>query len=96
MDFKGYRLIEDYPEFHYSIEGIEVFELIHPKKDGLGLLRTFSVLGANQTVWFVADPSDGAVYESSAGVWEDGRLRLSPAEATTFTITMTRAGRIGL
>lgn len=96
VDFKGYSLVEQYPEFHYSIDGMEVFELIHPKEDGSGLLRTFRIPGAGQTIWFVTDPHDGAIYESTAGQWEDGRLRISPDEAKAFTITMTRTEGTGL
>ena len=31
VDFKGYQLVNRYPEFHYTIDGIEVYELIKPK-----------------------------------------------------------------
>ncbi|OGG46518.1 MAG: hypothetical protein A3F84_15875 [Candidatus Handelsmanbacteria bacterium RIFCSPLOWO2_12_FULL_64_10] len=37
--FLGYRLIEGYPEFHYLKDGAEVYELITPLDDGVGLKR---------------------------------------------------------
>jgi hypothetical protein len=41
-------------------------------------------------VWFFTNQQDDAMqYESSAGRWDGKKLRLSPAEARQFTITMT-------
>lgn len=90
VDFKGYRLVRQYPEFHYVIDGMEVFELIHPKQDGSGLIRTFRIPQANQSIWFVHDPQDGVSYKSSVGKWKNGRLELTSDEAKEYTITMTK------
>jgi hypothetical protein len=91
VDFKGYRLIKSYPEFHYTINGIDVFELILPKADGTGLDRTFRIPGAKNTIWFVFDPGDGVRYISSAGKLTNGQIKLSPEDARHFTISMTMA-----
>lgn len=88
--FKGYQLIKRYPEFHYTINGIDVYELIKPKEDGTGLIRTFRIPKTDRTVWFVCDPADGVSYQSSDGKWINGKLRILPAEASRFTITMTK------
>jgi azurin len=88
--FKGYQLIERYPEFHYTINGIAVYELIKPKEDGTGLTRWFRIPKTDRTIWFVADSTDGVSYESSAGKWINGKLRILPEEARRFTITMNR------
>lgn len=90
VKFKGYKLIERYPEFHYTINGIEVYELIKPKEDGTGLIRRFRIPQTKRMIWFVADPEDGVDYQSSAGTWRDVRLRLLPEEAREFTVTMTK------
>lgn len=89
VSFKGYRLIARYPEFHYSINGIEVFELLKAKADGSGLTRTFRILNNNRTIWFVVGKDDGIDYKSSNGRWIDGSLKLTPLESREFTITMT-------
>lgn len=88
--FRGYRLIKSYPEFHYTINKLEVFELILPKEDGTGLERTFRIPNASTSVWFTTGSADGVRYSASAGKFIDGKLKLSPKEAEHFTITMTR------
>lgn len=90
IDYKGYQLINRYPEFHYTVDGVTVYELIRAKEDGSGLIRQFRIPQADKTIWFVTEPNDGVVYESSCGKWENDRLRLTPAEARQFTITMTK------
>lgn len=90
VEYKGYRLVNEYPEFHYTLDGMEVYELIKEKADGNGLIRSFRIPHANQTVWVFTNKEEDAIeYESSAGKWKAGRLELSSAEAREFTITMT-------
>jgi len=89
LDYKGYKLINRYPEFHYKINGIDVYELILPKTDGKGLIRTFSIPDVKNTIWFITDPFEGVKYEASAGAWVGNRLKLTPKEARKFSITMT-------
>ena len=90
VEFIGYHLIKRYPEFHYTINGIEVYELIKPKEDGTGLIRAFRIPKTNRLIWFVFDSKDGVNYTSSVGKWINGKLKLLPVEARQFTITMTK------
>jgi azurin len=88
--YKGYRLIDRYPEFHYTLNGLDVYELNRPKADSLGLIRVFRIPRANRVVWFYTNRQDDAIeYEFSAGHLEDKKLKLSSKEAREFTITMT-------
>ena len=90
VSYKGYRLINRYPEFHYTLDGFDIYELVLPKQDGHGLIRTFRIPNANKTVWFYPGlENESAEYEFSAGKLEEGVLKLSPQEALEFTITMT-------
>lgn len=90
VQFKGYRLVDRYPEFHYTLNGIDVYELIRPKPDGLGLIRNIRIPHADQTFWFYTNRRDDAIeYEFSAGQFGDRKLKLSAQEAKAFTITMT-------
>ena len=90
IQYKGYCLIDRYPEFHYILNGMEVYELIREKADGNGLVRSFRIPHTEQIVWFFTNREENAIeYESTAGKWKDGKLELSPAEAKEFTITMT-------
>ncbi|WP_255484572.1 plastocyanin/azurin family copper-binding protein [Pedobacter sp. AK017] len=89
-EYKGYRLVDKYPEFHYTLNGIDVYELILPKEDGKGLVRKFRIPDANKEVWFAANLHDEAVtYEASAGNWDHEKLRLNPQQAREFTLIMT-------
>lgn len=89
-EYLGYRLIDRYPEFHYRIADADIYEIVHPKTDGTGLVRTIRVTGTQQPVWFVYDPSDGVSYESSIGSWDGNTLRLSSEQAKEFTLTMSK------
>lgn len=90
VKYKGYRLVDEYPEFHYTLDGIDVYELNREKADGNGFVRTFRIPDARQKIWLVTNKEDDAIkYESSSGKWEEGKLELSSTEAKEFTITMT-------
>lgn len=86
--FLGYRMRDRRPEFRYRLGDLEVREWVRSAEEGTGLVREFRVRGARDTVWFVADQSEEIDYEASAGSWSGRRLRLAPAEATSFTVTL--------
>lgn len=88
--FKGYKLVDRYPEFHYTIDGKHVYELIKPKEDGSGLIRFFKVPDAGQPVYFVFDSSDGARYVSPKGEISRNQIMLTPDDAREFVIIMTK------
>lgn len=90
VGFKGYRLVDGYPEFHYTLNGADVFELITPGEKGMGLVRTIKIPGCDRRVWFMTHPADGVRYRSSKGQWVSGNLCLSPEEGGLFTIIMTK------
>ncbi len=93
VEYKGYSLINRYPEFHYTLDGIDVYELILPKEDGSGLIRKFRIPNIKNTVWFNTKPLDGAIYESSSGKWQENTLKLSASQAKEFIIIMSRKER---
>jgi azurin len=88
-EYKGYQLINRFPEFHYTLNGKDVYELVKPKEDGSGLVRHFRIPKAEKLTWFIADDQDRVAYEASAGTWENGKLKLSAEQAANFSITMT-------
>jgi len=90
IKYKGYRLVERYPEFHYTLNGIDVYELIRPKSDGFGLIRDFRIPYADRKFWFFVNRQDDPIeYEFTSGRYKNKKLELSPAEAKAFTITIT-------
>jgi azurin len=88
--YKGYRLVNRYPEFHYVVNDVEVYEYILPAKTGTGLIRTFRIPHAKENVVFITNEGRGIRYTSSAGKWENGKLILNPIQAKQFTITMIK------
>jgi uncharacterized cupredoxin-like copper-binding protein len=89
IEFRGYSLVNRYPEFHYTVNGIDVFELIIPRDDGKGLIRKFRIPEAKDNVWFASNAESASVeYEVSAGNWINGKLKLSAEEAKSFSINM--------
>lgn len=90
VDFKGYRLIDRYPEFHYTIDGKDVYELITPKADGSGLVRSFKIPEATQPLYFVFDHGDGAEYTTSKGRIIGNQINLTADDAREFVIVMTK------
>jgi azurin len=90
VDFKGYKLMDRYPEFHYTIDGKDVYELIKPKEDGGGLVRSFKIPEATQPLYFVFDNSDGAHYTTSKGKINGDHISLTADDARDFVIVMTK------
>ena len=94
VDFKGYKLIDRYPEFHYTIDGKDVYELIKPKEDGTALIRSFKVPEATQPLYFVFDNNDGAEYTTSRGMIKGNQINLTADDAHEFVIVMTKKGTV--
>jgi azurin len=89
--FKGYRLVDGgYPEFHYTVGGADVRELVKPRAGGPGIVRNFEIT-TTQPMRFITDPEGGATFSSSAGTMRGKVLNLTPDQARHFSITMTPA-----
>jgi azurin len=90
VKYKGYRLINRYPEFHYTVNGTDVYELIKPKEDGYGLVCEFRLPNVHGNVWLINNAQNNSLsYEHSAGKQEKNMLKLSASEAKDFSITIT-------
>ncbi|HEV7868226.1 MAG TPA: LamG-like jellyroll fold domain-containing protein [Chthoniobacteraceae bacterium] len=87
--FRGYRLRDRYPEFHYELDGVEVRELIKPPHHGSGLAVTLTIAAANSPVFYVTDPEGGATFTSDVGAFDKGVLVLTAGQARAFTVTLT-------
>jgi len=90
----GYRLVHGYPQFQYSLDGVEVSELVRPRPGGAGLEISFEIPSASGPVYLAIDPEGGASVASSAGKWNGALLTLAPNEAGHFTVTLTERERI--
>lgn len=88
VQFKGYRLIDRYPEFRYLVNGVEVRELIRPRAGGRGLVRTFTIAPTKQPLTFVATAQPGIQYKPSTGRLQNNQVRL-PAGTRQFSLTLS-------
>jgi len=61
--FRGYRLVDSLPEFHYQLDGVDVYELIAPVESGI--VRRFRIGEVSQPMWFVPREAEGVRIESS-------------------------------
>jgi uncharacterized cupredoxin-like copper-binding protein len=91
-DFKGYRLIDGYPEFRYTFSGVDVRESIRLADIGKGIVRSFYMKHLTQPIRFYRPTGTADRVTCSAGQWEGDVLRLSPEEAASFTITILEPG----
>jgi hypothetical protein len=86
--YKGYRLIQGYPEFIYKIGDYEIRELIQTSKNNLGITRKFSV-SPKIPITFKLTPDGSSSYSSSAGkISSDGTLELTAKQAMEFDLTI--------
>jgi azurin len=88
VDFKGYALVQGYPEFRYTIDGVAVKELVKEQDGGKGLTSTFTV-DSDQPLFYVVEASESALFSSPAGTFTDGILKLAAKAGRSFSVTLT-------
>ena len=88
VKFLGYGMKGGLPVFRYTADGMAVTESYSPVSEGMGFVRSFTV--------FTPDPitldfptQSGVTITSDKGRLERGKLTLTPAEATAFTLTFS-------
>lgn len=88
--FRGYRLIDGYPQFHYQVDGIDVYERILPEKSGKGLTREFKILRVDRPMWLLSGGTSGVALSSTIGRFEDGKLKIPRGTEVKFEVTVTK------
>lgn len=87
IQYLGYRIKEGgYPEFHYTVNDVEVYELIVPSTDGKRLARQFTLPHVEADVVFTYTSQSSAIVTSDQGKWQGKSLLLNLDEAQKFTI----------
>jgi len=61
--FRGYKLVDGYPEFHYLVDGVDVYERVIPAERGIR--RLFRVGEVSEPMWFVPAEAQGVEIEST-------------------------------
>ena len=87
-EFLGYRKIDGRPEFHYRVNGVDVFELITPLHSVIGIQRSFRIPNNKKKVTLPVGTTSRVAFEHSAGKLKDGVLTLTGKEAAAFTVSI--------
>ncbi len=95
VQFKGYRMLNGYPEFRYTVNRVEVSELIMSRPMGDGLVRKFTIGSTDSRVQFIADTGGGIDLSADKGEFKNGRLAIDARFGAELTITMARAAENG-
>lgn len=82
IEFKGYRLVDRNPEFHYVINGVDVYESF--KVEGDQLIRTFRIPDAPNEIRIGIDPS----VTPSHGHIRNDVLVVKPEHAQQFLLAI--------
>ena len=90
--FKGYALIQGYPEFHYTIDEVLVKELVKEHDAGKGLTSSF-VVDSDKPLLYVVDATQSALFSSSVGAFADGTLTVPAKKGRSFSVTLIPAAK---
>jgi hypothetical protein len=79
--FKGYRLLGDAIEFSYEVDGIRVRELVAPRPDGRGIVRTFHPADGEGSGawWYLPGATKGGELRAPGGHPDAGGYRFDAA-----------------
>ncbi len=87
--FRGYRLVDGHPEFHYEIGGVEVYERITATDKKDGIRREFHLPRVDQPTWLLLE-KDEAVTITSSIEESAGRLVIPTGRDVRFVVTAKR------
>ncbi len=73
--FRGYGIVDKFPEFTYLLDGVEVRERITPVEKGLGIVRSFELDPAGRPVFFAAVDDPKLAVSSPDGTFQPAQLR---------------------
>jgi len=90
-EYIGYVLEDHYPTFKYRLNGVEVEERIRPTLDKAGMYRQFSFKNPNDIVWYQMPRGQQVEVDFDQGRLEGQYLKLSPSEASSFTLTIAES-----
>ena len=88
--FRGYRLIDGHPQFHYEVNGIDVYERVVAADGNRGIVRQFTIPQLSKPAWFLLEASDGIKILSSLGQPVNQRLSIPQGTDVRFSITITK------
>lgn len=87
VKFRGYRLVEKFPEFQFDVDGVPVRQRVSKASDK-GVTMEFELGPTKGDVWFIAPEIAGVSFSSAAGKFEHGRLRVPGAALVKFSVRL--------
>lgn len=90
--FKGYRMRDEFPEFHYSVGGAEVYERIRPTEAAEGFRWEFRIERVQVPLRFDAGVEGPLRMTANRGTVEQGNVRIPIDGDTRFEILVGSAG----
>lgn len=87
-DFRGYTLINGYPEFKYQMGEVMVRELILPAEKLPGFQIQYILEGVNEPIWYVLSDNENLQVSTSKGEMKGNMIKLTSEQAREFTITI--------
>ena len=87
-DYRGYRIVDGYPEFHYRLDGVDIHERIEGAPDGNSFARRFRLPDVRRPMWFVVEEPAGVDVTSTLGTIRDGRWNIPQTKDVEFTVTV--------
>ncbi|MBL9213319.1 MAG: hypothetical protein JNL92_22845 [Opitutaceae bacterium] len=91
--FKGYVLLPDAVEFHYTLDGIPVREEIRAAPGGRGLVRHFRADTPVEGWSYAVEPQPTARIASPGGAWNEARTALTAPGSRAFSLQIDLSPR---
>ena len=88
--YRGYRMIDGRPRFHYQVNGIDVYETIVAAAGNQGLVRQFTIARVGGPAWFLVENPEGVELTSTLGQPVDGKLKIPPGNDVRFEVTVMK------
>jgi len=88
--FRGYRLINRNPQFHYSLGRMEIRELIAAGESKESVTRQFTITNVERSLLLDLKHKGKGTLSTDKGSLKDGKLTLTAGEAKSFTLTFTK------
>ena len=85
--FRGYRLVDGHPEFHYVIGGLEVYERITATDKKDGIRREFRLPRVDQPAWLLLEKDEAVTITSSIEKETGTRLVIPTGRDIRFVVT---------
>ena len=90
--FRGYRMIDGRPRFHYQVNGIDVYERVVAVDGNRGIVRQFTIAQVEWPAWFLVGNPEGVEATSTLGQPVEGTLEIPQGREVRFDVTILKRG----